>query len=158
MASMAVFLNLFAVLAQLLSPILADAIGEDRDLVVRGPVDVDCIPALVLAPAEGLNPSVAIESHQVMAEALELVIICQVFETIDDGISSHWADPSRRIYSQAQRHGYSGKSLDEPRAFLCFPKQKSAPGGPLPHLTLSPSKAGTSKNDPGDHRAVGAGR
>src|SRR5260221_14650820 len=47
------------------------------------------IASLVLAASKRFNPAVAIESHQVMAKALKLVVVGQLFKAVDDWVGSH---------------------------------------------------------------------
>src|SRR5262249_51549874 len=94
MTGVAVLVNLLAVLSQLLPPVLTNAVGEDRDLVVCGPINVNRISPLVLASPERLDTPMPdtrmlVEGHQVMAHAIELAVVGELFDAVDNGICCH---------------------------------------------------------------------
>jgi hypothetical protein len=98
----AVLANFLAILVELVAPALADAVGKDGDSAVRR-IDVDGIAALVLASAQRLDIAIPVLRHQIMAQALELVVIRQLLKAIDEGISGHRGAPSFGDFSENRR-------------------------------------------------------
>jgi hypothetical protein len=86
------FLNLpdCRVLKELLEPVLADAVSEDRcPRWLTAVADMDGITALVLRAAEGLDIGVARKGHEVVTKPFKLVVIGDLFQAVDDGVCGH---------------------------------------------------------------------